>query len=118
MYKAIGLFFLLFSQVVLTSDPEILDVKVELTSAQKYNISVTLKHEDTGWEHFANAWRVYSPEGELLGERVLHHPHVKEQPFTRTLRAIGIPSDLAEIKIVANCSETKEAKKSYTVKLR
>jgi len=108
----------IFSGACIASDAEIIKVKAERTPAQKYNISVTVEHADEGWEHYANAWRVYSPDGELIGERVLHHPHVKEQPFTRTLLGISIPSDLAEVKVVAVCSKTGESKKSYTLKLQ
>ncbi len=108
----------LFSSICFASEVEIVKVKAELTSAQKYNISVTLKHADEGWEHYTNAWRVYSPDGELIGERVLHHPHVKEQPFTRNLLGLSIPRELSEIIIVAVCSKTGESKKSYVLKLR
>ena len=33
-------------------------------------------------------------QGQVLGTRVLHHPHVNEQPFTRRLR-LELPSGLA-----------------------
>jgi hypothetical protein len=111
---------ILFSliSICFASDAEIIKVKAELTSARKYNILVTIKHADEGWEHYANAWRIYSPDGELLGERVLHHPHVKEQPFTRNLLGVSIPSELREVRIIAVCSKTGESEKSYTLKLR
>ena len=109
---------ILFSRICFASEVEIVKVNAEMTSAQKYNISVTLKHADEGWEHYANAWRVYSPDGELIGERVLHHPHVKEQPFTRNLLGVSIPKELKEVTIVAVCSKTGESIKSYVLKLR
>ncbi|MGH1538083.1 MAG: hypothetical protein ACRBDX_08575 [Gammaproteobacteria bacterium] len=109
---------IIISGVCYASEVDIIKVKAELTSAQKYNISVTLKHADEGWEHYANSWRIYSPEGELLDERVLHHPHVKEQPFTRNILGVSVPRELSEVIIVAVCSKTGESKKSYTLKLR
>ncbi|QMU61371.1 MAG: hypothetical protein GKR92_06560 [Gammaproteobacteria bacterium] len=108
----------IFSSVCFASEVEIIQVKTEKTTAQKYNVTVTLEHADEGWEHYANAWRIYSAEGELIGERTLHHPHVKEQPFTRSLLGITIPSEHSEVEIVAVCSKTGESKKSYTLKLR
>ena len=108
----------IFSGICVADDAEIVNVKAERTPAQKYNITVTLEHADEGWEHYANAWRIYSPDGKLIGERVLHHPHVKEQPFTRTLLGLNIPGDLAEVSVVAVCSKTGESKKSYTLKLQ
>ncbi len=116
-----SLFFVLLiitSSMSIASDAKIIKASAELTSAQKFNITVTLEHADEGWDHFANAWRVYSKEGELIGERVLHHPHVKEQPFTRTFLGLSVPSNVKEVVIVAVCSTTGESKKSYTLKLR
>ena len=115
------LFFTLivfFSNLCIASDAKIIKASAELTSAKKFNISVTVEHADEGWDHFANAWRVFSTEGELIGERALHHPHVKEQPFTRTLLGLEVPSDLNEVVIVAVCSKTGESKASYKLKLR
>lgn len=107
-----------FSGISIASDAKIIKASAELTSAQKYNISVTVEHADEGWEHFANAWRVYSMEGELIGERVLHHPHVKEQPFTRRLLGLSVPTEVKKVTIVAVCSKTGESKASYNLKLR
>lgn len=45
---------------------------------------VTLSHDDTGWDHYADGWRVELADGTVLGTRVLAHPHVNEQPFTRS----------------------------------
>lgn len=55
-------------------------------------LSVTLSHPDTGWDHYADAWEVMSLEGESLGVRELAHPHVEEQPFTRSL-SVTLPGD-------------------------
>ncbi len=63
----------------------------------RWNVSVTLKHSDTGWDHYADGWRVVSFSGEVFGMRTLYHPHVNEQPFTRSLSGIKIP---AHVKIV------------------
>jgi hypothetical protein len=42
------------------------------------------------WEHYADAWRVVDAQGTELGKRVLLHPHVQEQPFTRSLSGVVI----------------------------
>lgn len=107
-----------FAGICVASEAKIIKASAELTSAQKFNISVTVEHADEGWDHFANAWRVYSMEGELIGERVLHHPHVKEQPFTRSLLGLSVPAEIKEVVIVAVCSKTGESKASYNLKLR
>ena len=48
-----------------------------------WRVEVTLRHDDTGWEHYADAWRVVLEDGTVLGTRTLYHPHETEQPFTR-----------------------------------
>ncbi|MEM9318136.1 MAG: hypothetical protein AAGA70_03920 [Pseudomonadota bacterium] len=55
-------------------------------------LSVTIAHPDTGWDHYADAWEVLSPDGTSLGTRELAHPHVEEQPFTRSL-SVTLPGE-------------------------
>ena len=109
MQKMLMFFFFFYSGISMASDAKILDVKAELTSAQKFNFIVTVKHADTGWDHYADAWRIYTPDGYLIGERVLYHPH---------LLGIRIPNDLHEVVIKASCSKFGENKKGYTLKLQ
>ena len=64
--------------------------------------NVTLSHPDTGWDHYADGWRVEDENGDVLGLRVLGHPHVNEQPFTRSLLIDGpLP---AVVFVRARCS--------------
>jgi hypothetical protein len=60
-------------------------------SGSTWGFSVTLKHADEGWDHYADGWGVYLADGTELGYRVLAHPHVNEQPFTRSLSGVKIP---------------------------
>lgn len=60
--------------------------------------SVTLTHPDTGWDHYADGWRVEDADGTVLGLRVLAHPHVNEQPFTRSLMIDGPLPDVVYIR--------------------
>ena len=62
--------------------------------ARVCTFSATLKHADTGWDHYTDHWRILSPDGKELGKRILVHPHVNEQPFTRSLGNIKVPVDL------------------------
>lgn len=62
-----------------------------------WRFDVTVRHADTGWEHYADAWRVKSKDGTVYGTRTLYHPHVEEQPFTRSLSGVAIPSDVREV---------------------
>lgn len=67
-----------------------------------WSVSVTLEHEDTGWDHYADAWRVVDGEGNVLGNRQLLHPHVDEQPFTRSLGGITVPENVRKVFIEAH----------------
>lgn len=65
-----------------------------------WRVSVTLRHGDTGWDHYANVWVVETLDGSELGRRVLFHPHEDEQPFTRSQR-IAIPAHLTRVRVRA-----------------
>jgi hypothetical protein len=67
-----------------------------------WDISVTVRHQDTGWDHYADWWRVVTPDGTELTRRVLLHPHEDEQPFTRDLLNVQIPPQYRSIIIEAH----------------
>jgi hypothetical protein len=70
---------------------DIIAVESVQTSTDVYRFDVTLRHADTGWDHYADGWEVLTIEGKPLAERILYHPHVDEQPFTRSLSGVRIP---------------------------
>jgi len=65
---------------------------------------VTVHHADAGWDHYADRWEVLGPDGAVLATRALRHPHVDEQPFTRSLDGVVIPADVARVTIRAHDS--------------
>lgn len=75
---------------------------VEAVEISGTRVSVTLSHPDTGWDHYADGWRVELEDGTILGTRELLHPHVEEQPFTRSLSVSGLPD--GPLFIRAKCS--------------
>lgn len=68
-----------------------------------FQISATVSSADTGDEKYADVWEVRAPDGTVLGERVLAHPHVDEQPFTRS-QTMEIPDDVAVVTVAAHDS--------------
>jgi len=81
-------------------------VEMEENANETWNFSVTVRHADSGWDHYANLWQIVDDESETVyGERKLVHPHVDEQPFTRSLRNVRIPEDTRAIRIRARCTE-------------
>ena len=73
-------------------------------SGDGWSFDVTVRHADAGWEHYADAWRVVGPDGTVYGTRTLLHPHVDEQPFTRSLDGVAIPADVTEVTVEAHDS--------------
>lgn len=66
-----------------------------------WTFSVTLRHGDTGWDDYADGWRVVAKDGTEFGLRTLFHPHVNEQPFTRSQSGIAIPEGVTQVFIEA-----------------
>jgi hypothetical protein len=69
-----------------------------------WRFDVSVRHDDEGWDHYADAWDVLAPDGTVLATRVLLHPHDYEKPFTRRLSGVEIPADLEEVEIRARDS--------------
>ncbi len=82
----------------------------------KFN--VTIRHADEGWSHFANGWQIFTPAGELLGHRALAHPHVNEQPFTRSISRVKIPASVDTVILKAHDSVHGESERKYVLKLK
>ncbi len=96
-------------------EADVVDVKISQTSGGSYSFDVTVRHADTGWEHYADSWEVLDNKGNILGTRVLVHPHVDEQPFTRSLSGVKIPAELTTVTIRAHDSVHKYGGKEMTV---
>ena len=114
-----GLFLILLASVsstVLAGQAEIIDVRVS-NNQDNFRFDVTLKHDDTGWDHYADGWEVISPAGDVLGKRVLAHPHVNEQPFTRSLSGVRIPQGVSTVSIRAHDSIHGYNEKMFVVDL-
>ena len=92
---------LLFSSMVYANEVEIVDVKATQQKDKSWRFDVTLKHNDQGWDHYANEWQVLAPDNKILGTRTLYHPHVNEQPFTRSLNGVEIPAGIKAVHIIA-----------------
>lgn len=69
-----------------------------------WRFDVTLSHPDTGWDHYADGWRIELEDGTVAGTRILLHPHETEQPFTRSLSGVAIPIGTARVFVRARCN--------------
>jgi hypothetical protein len=72
-------------------------VGVEVRCEGDCRFDVSLRHADSGWDHYADRWEVVAPDGRVLATRILYHPHVNEQPFTRSLSGVDIPAGIDHV---------------------
>ncbi len=84
------------------ADVKIIAADFRSSNSIGWSVSVTLKHADAGWKHYADNWRIVDGEGNILGDRVLYHPHVNEQPFTRGLGGVKVPDGTSIVYIEAH----------------
>lgn len=111
------LLVLILSAAPALADPAVVEDISATRSDEGWRFSVTLAHGDTGWDDYADGWRVETPDGEVLGRRELVHPHVDEQPFTRSLSGVAIPAELDEVHIRASTSVEGWAETTVTFPL-
>lgn len=89
--------------VAQANDPVITSVKASVVSDQgTRDFYVSVLHEDKGWDHYADRFEILSPDGKILATRILAHPHVNEQPFTREKYNVSIPIGLKAIDVRAH----------------
>ncbi|MEZ5807976.1 MAG: hypothetical protein R3D65_09895 [Zhengella sp.] len=103
---------------VLAGEADVVDVRYTQSSNGSYTFHVTVRHADEGWNHYADKWQVVGPDGTVLGERVLAHPHVSEQPFTRSQSGIRIPDAVEEVTVRAHDSVHRWGGRTMTVPLK
>ena len=94
----------LFSPYAFAGEADVVGGSITSLGDGRYRVDATVKHADTGWDHYADRWDVLGPDGALLGVRELLHPHENEQPFTRSL-TLEIPAGIKVITLQANDSE-------------
>ena len=83
---------------------DVVDVLVRQSAAGVYRFDVTLRHADSGWDHYADRWEIRDGDGAVLAIRVLVHPHVNEQPFTRGLGGVPLPATLISVTVAGHDS--------------
>ena len=67
-------------------------------------VEAAVRHDDEGFHHYADRFEVLAPDGRVLATRVLAHPHVDEQPFTRRLPGVVVPPDVTRVRVRAHDS--------------
>jgi hypothetical protein len=112
-----NLFLLILPYIVFAGEVDVIAAKIDHAGGDFYRFSVTLQHDDESWEHFAKAWEVLDLDGKVLGARVLLHPHINEQPFTRS-QIISIPENINQVTIRAYDLVHKFGGKELTLEIK
>ncbi len=98
-------------------EPSVLDATATANANGTYVISATIFHKDEGWKHYANKFDVLGEDGSVLATRTLYHPHVDEQPFTRTISNVAVPVGTTTVTIRAHDSVHGNGSRTFTLKL-
>ncbi|MGJ3265642.1 MAG: hypothetical protein ACFE0R_20680 [Salinarimonas sp.] len=86
----------------LAGEADVVDITVSREAGGTWRFAVTVRHADEGWDHYADRFEIVGPDGAVLGTRVLAHPHVDEQPFTRSLSGVAIPDNVETVTVRAH----------------
>lgn len=90
--------------VARAGEADVIEATARQDAAGTWTFQVTVEHADTGWDHYADKWQVVAPDGTVLATRTLYHPHVDEQPFTRSLSGVSLPEGVESVTIRAGDS--------------
>lgn len=112
------LIIMTFSTQSSAGGADVIDASAMRESNGRYTVSATILHKDEGWKHYVNRFEVLTPDGKLIGARYLGHPHVNEQPFTRSATSVNVPEGINEIRIRAHDNVHGFSGKEFTLKLQ
>lgn len=95
---------LVLSAVGIAGEADVVGVETGRAEDGTLTFTVTVLHDDEGWDHYADRFEILAPDGKVLATRVLYHPHVGEQPFTRSLTRVVIPEGMPAVTVRARDS--------------
>jgi len=107
------------------ANADVVKVKASPQSTVQWRFDVTVRHPDTGWEDYADGWDVVLPGGTVVKPnptehftRTLWHPHVGQQPFTRSQSGVTIPTSVDSVTVRAHDKVDGFGGKEMQVNLR
>jgi len=81
--------------------PDVVAAKIVPRAAESFDFDVTISSPYDTPQRYAGAFRVLGKDGTVFGVRKLAHDHAYEQPFTRDLHGVSIPSGVRTVVIQA-----------------
>jgi len=113
----VAILMVLLSGNAFADDVIVEKADVEYQGDDKFDFSITLRHNDSGWDHYANKCEVLDADGKVLGTLTFVHPHEDEQPFTRTLSGVSVPKGLKRVTLRAHDNKHGESKLVLSIDL-
>ena len=99
-----GLALLLAAWAARAGEADVVAAQAHCDARRVCSFDVTVRHADSGWDHYADAFEVLTPDGRMLATRPLRHPHLEEQPVTRRLEGVAVPAGLSSVRVRAHDS--------------
>jgi hypothetical protein len=109
-FQALLLTTLLVAGIAFAGEADVVKATIKKNGDGTYRIDATIKSNDRGWDYYADKFEAVTTDGKVLGTRVLVHPHDDEQPFTRELDQLKIPSGTKQIIVRAWMKNKKDGK--------
>lgn len=81
--------------------PDVVSVEVRAVGNDTFDFDVTISSPYDTPTRYADAFRVSTLSGQVLGVRELLHDHQAEQPFTRDLYGVNIPPAISVVIVQA-----------------
>lgn len=83
--------------------PKVLAAKA-IEDDGRWKITVTMSHEDTGWDHYAKGFELLTPDKKRVAYGEETRPHVGKKSFDTTLTGITLPPGIPYLLIRTRCS--------------
>jgi hypothetical protein len=109
--------FAFFTTMANIGCAHVIGASASQANGNTWTFAATVKSADTGWDKYADQWIVLDGESSMLGTKDLLHPHETEQPFTRSLSGVVVPTSVDYVKIAARDSVAGFCGSNYTLSL-
>lgn len=96
---------------------DIVGVTITPESGGSLRFDVTVASDDLGWDKYADLWEIRTVDGSVVAFRELTHPHVDEQPFTRSLTGVTLPDTVTGVVVAARDSAAGFCGRTMTVEV-
>ena len=110
--------------VAAAPDADITNVYARQEKNGTWTFHVSVRHPDRSYDDFADGWDLVTGAGQVLKveshhrfTKVVRRPHLKEQPFTRTVKGVVIPESVEKLKVRAHDSRAGFGGKEVLVHL-